>query len=341
MRLVALLSGLLLTIPALADDGAASIAAGGLVLMKREPRIVMAKELLRISPSKIVVAYDFRNDSDTDITTIVAFPIPAYSYDPDGPRPQLAGFDDFSLLIDGHPAKYTIEARAFRGHQEFTAMLTHMGIDVASFGHMHCDEVDCLSKDLARLTATQKNRLSSLHLIESRTDLTPDWSVEKKYYWPQTFPAHKLVHIEHEYSPVLGGTNSVRYGFDAAKAANPTQDEKYTRDEVDSLCLAPSLRQKLDTLTQNSDTMVPFNYVDFILTTANTWKTPIEDFTLIVERTATNISQRDKSLISFCWNGPIEKLDANHFSAHTTNLIPQKELRIGFLYLDKHRNLKH
>ena len=33
-----------------ADDGAASIAAGGIVVMKRETRITMAKEVLQISP---------------------------------------------------------------------------------------------------------------------------------------------------------------------------------------------------------------------------------------------------------------------------------------------------
>jgi hypothetical protein len=39
---------------ALADDGAASIAAGGIV-MTREPRITMAKEVLFISTDKVKV----------------------------------------------------------------------------------------------------------------------------------------------------------------------------------------------------------------------------------------------------------------------------------------------
>jgi hypothetical protein len=43
---------------AFADDGAASIAAGGLVFT-RETRIVMAKEVLTISEKKIVVDYEF------------------------------------------------------------------------------------------------------------------------------------------------------------------------------------------------------------------------------------------------------------------------------------------
>jgi len=83
--------------------------------------------------------------------------------------------------------------------------------------------------------------------------------------------------------------------------------------------------------------------VDFILTTANTWKTPIEDFTLIVERPkpdkliATKASSRapNETVVSFCWAGPIEKTDANHFEAHLTNFVPKKELRVGFVSIDR------
>jgi hypothetical protein len=72
------------------------------------------------------------------------------------------------------------------------------------------------------------------------------------------------------------------------------------------------------------------NYVDFILTTANAWKTPIEDFTLIIEhRNPPNLST---PYVSFCWSGPVEKLDANRFSAHIANLVPTNELRVGYIW---------
>ncbi len=41
----------------------------------------MQKEVLRISESKVQVDYEFRNDTASDITTEVAFPVPAYSLD--------------------------------------------------------------------------------------------------------------------------------------------------------------------------------------------------------------------------------------------------------------------
>src|ERR1700684_3077931 len=103
--------------PALADDGTASIGAGGIILMKREPRITMAKEILTISPTKVLVDYDFRNDSDEDITTEVAFPIPAYGFpgESDMWMPNQQGFDDFKLWIEEKPAKFTTETRASIG----------------------------------------------------------------------------------------------------------------------------------------------------------------------------------------------------------------------------------
>src|SRR6267143_1049025 len=100
-RAKVLLLMVLLPIHVHADDGAASIAAGGVVVMKRERRIAMAKEVLQISATKVIVDYDFRNDSDEDITTAVAFPIPDYDHDLDREARGASqrGFDNFQLWI--------------------------------------------------------------------------------------------------------------------------------------------------------------------------------------------------------------------------------------------------
>jgi hypothetical protein len=92
-------SGLSTPAAAFADDSAASIAAGGLVA-RRETRIVMAKEVLEISPTKVIVEYDFRNDTDEDVTTEVAFPIPPYEHaDPDSPAISDMSFVSFRPRI--------------------------------------------------------------------------------------------------------------------------------------------------------------------------------------------------------------------------------------------------
>lgn len=314
---------MLVSLHLFADDGAASIAAGGLVVMGREPRIVMAKEVLQISPTKVVVDYDFRNDSDEDITTEVAFPIPAYGLAMEDAAPAQQGFEDFRLWIDGVPSQYKVEARAFLKDQEFTHLLTSMHIDIASFGHATSNDEN---RDIQRLTATQHKRLEEAGLVDSGENAAK-WMVQKKYYWRQTFPAHKTVHIRHDYSPFVGNENSIRYGM------GPDPDVAMV-EELNTFCIDSQLHSVLQQIAQSKNKDASYSYVDFILTTANTWKTPIEDFTLIVERPHSKGSLTD--YVSFCWDGPVTKIDAGHFSAKATNLVPKKELRVGF-FVPEHK----
>lgn len=82
-----------------------------------------------------------------------------------------------------------------------------------------------------------------------------------------------------------------------------------------------------------------YAYVDFVLTTANIWKTPIEDFTLIVERphSTNDRGETETNYVSFCLDGPGTKIAADHFLAHSVNLVPSKELRIGFFSVQPSR----
>jgi hypothetical protein len=318
MRALAFLLALSLT-PAIADDGAASIAAGGLV-MRREPRITMAREVLTISTSKVTVDYDFRNDTDADITTEVAFPIPPYSAEYEERDPAEQGFLTFKLWVNGQPKHFKTDLRAMLRGRDFTRLLQRYPIDIGTFGH----ETDPdKPTDYTLLAPAKKHELVALGLYGGG-DPSPLWSVHKRYYWSQTFPAKSIVHIRHEYSPVVGGVQTTPDFIPPNSGA--FEKDKYTsayRNALPAICVSPPALSKL----ARSQGIILVSWVDFILTTANTWKRPIEDFTLIVERPA------PKSTVSFCWDGPVEQLDANHFQAHATNLIPTKELHIGFYHL--------
>lgn len=290
--------------------------------MVREPRITMQKEVLRISASKVQVDYEFRNDTDKDITTEIAFPVPAYSLDRDERSVRQLGFEDFELTVEGKKADFDVETNAKLKGRDVSAVLKKFGIDIASFGHFNDDTH--FSKDIRRLSRTQRAALIHAGLLYPEEDQDEGkWSVEKKYYWLQAFPAHSVIHISHQYTPVLGNTNSVRYGFDTS--ADPA-----SREEDESVCIDPKLQKTLmGYLAASQENSVPLSYVDFIFTTANTWKTPIEDFTLIVERP--HAKGATQNFVSFCWDGPITKVDDDHFTAHIDNLIPKKELRVGFI----------
>ena len=318
-----LLTLILAACPLHADDGAASIAAGGLVVLGRETRITMAKEVLKISESKVTVDYDFRNDSDEDVTTEVAFPIPSYDQDMGQVDLKEQGFDDFHLWVDGQPVRFKVQARAFLKGKDYTNVLMALHIDVASFGHATANDEN---RDIQRLTPAQKAHLVDLGLTGSDYP-SANWNVQKKYYWSQVFPAHKTVHIRHEYSPALGSENSVTYAL--------SQADKQSVEELNSMCVDGQLKKTLTNVANGKELDAPYAYVDFILTSANTWKTPIEDFTLIVERP--HLKNSIAEYVSFCLDGPVTKVDADHFQVHATDLIPKKELRIGFFDVEKRR----
>ena len=290
--------------------------------MGKEPRIVMAKESLWISLDKVKVEYEFRNDSDQDITTEVAFPIPDYELDPQMPEPNWEGFDDFQLWVDGVAKKFQTESRAFLKGKEITALLRHDRIDVATFGHGTWDKP---SPEIARLASSEKKTLAVAGAIDA-DDLQPQWTVRKKYHWTQTFPAHGTVKIRHEYTPVPGSENSISYGL----GSNPY---KQAAQEIMSMCPDGKLLPPLKRLAMSNEKDAFYTYVDFVLTSANTWKTPIEDFTLTVERVRPKDSPA--SFVSFCWNGPIRKVDEDHFEAHVTNFTPSRELRVGYFIEQK------
>ena len=65
------------------------------------------------------------------------------------------------------------------------------------------------------------------------------------------------------------------------------------------------------------------DWISYILTTANTWKGPIEDFELIVERDPGD-------LVTFCWDGPVEKIAPDRFRAKALDFRPTKELTVYF-----------
>ena len=332
--------------PVLADDSAASIAAGGLV-PRRETRIVMAKEVLQISPTKVVVDYDFRNDTDQDVTTEVAFPVPPYANE--YPEEELTeqAFQSFQLWVDGKPVHFDVEAKATLKDQDVTQVLTANHIDIPTFGHFtdwadatHTEQTD--TKDFDQLPKPAQDSLVKAGLFDDQGVVISLWTVHLQYHWTQTFPAHSTVHIRHEYTPVEGGElmlpDTVKnvYGHkQPAGDADTIKDALQDMQLLEGLCPDPSLLSGMIARIESSGPgygqYAHPSWVDFILTSANTWKQPIEDFTLIVERGKPE-EENTQVFVSFCspLNAPVAKLDANHFQVHLTNFVPAAELRIGF-----------
>lgn len=99
--------------PVRANDSAAELGAGGLVFVKSEG-VVMEREELTISQSKVQVAYVFRNDSRADVDTRVAFPVPEWDEEDEGDLElDRKGKNPmgFSVIVDGKPVRFETERK--------------------------------------------------------------------------------------------------------------------------------------------------------------------------------------------------------------------------------------
>ena len=318
-------------LPVRANDSAAEVAAGG-ILLRREPRILMNKEKLTISRDKVTVEYEFLNESDSDIITEVAFPIPPYEAETDEGYPP-HWFEDFHVWVNDQPVHFEIAAKTTLKNVDYTALLKSMDIDLLTFAHF---DGEVQRSDLNRLPPDRKSKLLKLGLIDGSS--IPLWTLAKTYHWEQSFPAHKAIHIRHEYKPVVGFQ-----GFKTDKLST----------ELANACIDPGLPAKLShRIAQNlasgsrvkGDDYLHVQWVKYILTTANSWKTPIKNFELIIDRSdadrsSANQSSTDRSsgndsrrnFVSLCWDGPIQPIDANRFSAKKSDFVPTKELTVYFL----------
>ncbi len=333
-----------------ANDTAASTAAGGLRLT-REARISMEKERLTISENLVRVEYEFLNDTDTSITTEVAFPIPDYEFEVDDVA---RTFDHFRLWVDGAEVKYDTESRAICSGADCTAALRQFGIDIVSFGHF--DWKKMASNDVLALPADKQAKLVKLGLIDAESKF-PCWSVRKTYHWMQTFPVKRPLHIAHEYRPVKGFapvlTTDLKTSVlqksvaDAQQALTHDSNDSsanwsfWIAEQIQKACIEPALQSRIhsEALANNEKThlyeegtaYVELVWVDYILTTANNWKTPIKDFELFIQRPKAEADHR--WYVSFCWDGPIEQPEPNLFRAHITDFVPTHELRVTFIEL--------
>ncbi len=92
------------------------------------------------------------------------------------------------------------------------------------------------------------------------------------------------------------------------------------------------LRKNLTASMQKDETSF-VKWVDYVLTTANTWKKPIKRFELVVERPKPDASGK-YYYVSFCWDGKILQPDPDHFAAQESNFVPTRELSVAFFHRD-------
>lgn len=309
-----------------ANDAAVETAAGGLQL-RDEHRVSIVKERLYIGkqflagvpsnlPSlknkyQVIVEYEFLNLSTADVTTEVAFPLPEFSY-PWEDLIQDRRVHGFKLEVDGKVVPHATEVRAKAAGRDVTNLLREAGVEIESFGLFEHDPTGPSPYQVERLPKETQARLKLAGAVDDALD--PKWAVAITHHWKQTFPVGKVVRVRHDYDAIAGFS----YGYEVGQYLSDLKGGCFDADLKRALEAAQSQAPRSE-----FGVMIVADWVKYILTTANTWKMPIRDFELVVERPA-------GQFVSFCWDGKVEKLSNTRFRATAHDFVPNRELLVYF-----------
>lgn len=304
-----------------ANDSVAEIAAGGLVLGRTDV-IAMESETLYLSMEQVRVDYVFRNTSDRDIETLVAFPMPDISMSPYS-NVAIPVMDDnflgFTVEVDGQPIVPALQQRAIAPSGiDITGVVEAAGLPVAPFSLMGTSvDLSAVPQDMFdQLLAT-----GSIYQWEgedpSRADLV--WTIRSAYYWPMLFPAGEAITVRHSYAPALGGTVELTFLLEGEGGSFTAYEERYCMD-APFLNAAKRAKSAAEAEGRYGFTEATLSY---ILTTGTNWAGPIETFRLIVDKGST------RNFVSFCGEG-VEKTGPTTFELTYENFIPERDMHVLF-----------
>ncbi|MGB3898548.1 MAG: DUF4424 domain-containing protein [Mesorhizobium sp.] len=324
-----LLAGLALTaLPVFANDSTAELGTGGLIL-SRSDSIAMESEDLFISRDRITVDYVFRNGSETDIDTIVAFPMPDIEGNPDRmvaiPNDPSDNFLGFEVTSDGKEIKPQLEQRAFAAELEIGADLKAQGVPLYPAGEATAAALEKLPQDVADDWVRR-----GIIVVEEYDEgagwkkvRTPYWKLQSTYWWRATFPAGKPVHVSHRYKPSVGGTAGLTFFYDGRfQGEYDAYRQRYCLDESFQNAV-----RKAAGRNAGSDPQMMESRIAYVLTTGGNWAAgSIGKFKLTIDK------GDPKSLVSFCGNG-VRKTGPTTFEMTADDFYPERNIDI--LLLDR------
>lgn len=312
---------------AFANDSTAELSTSGLIL-SRSDAIAMESEDLFVSADRITVDYLFRNSSDKDVATIVAFPMPDISGNPWSvpaiPDNTNDNFLDFTVSVDGKPVTPQLEQRAFAAGLDVTAELNARNVPLYPFGEAALAALAALPQDVADqwqdrglITIDEYDDGSGWKRVRS-----PYWMLKSTYWWRTVFPANAAVRVSHRYKPSVGGSAGLAFvpegrlqgeAFEAYK-------HKYCFDKGFENAVAKMIKSAPD-----GDPQVSEARISYILTTGGNWATgAIGNFKLTVDK------GDPRNLVSFCGYNVV-KTGPTTFEMKAADFYPDRDLEILIL----------
>jgi hypothetical protein len=323
-----------------ANDGFGGLSATGLQFGKSDS-VRMVREDLLLSPQKVQVRSLFRNDGPETVAGEVIFPLPPISL----AELSYAGFSlgedalradnpvHFTARINGMPIPVRTDRIAvieppFDQRHSAAGRYDTPGREVTDLLREHdlplSLDIEAVTAQLAALPGSARQRLLAAGLIELNQGAppTPQWSIILRYHWPQRFPPGRDMVIEHSYDPAPPGGIFIWPARDADLAA-------YQQELVRDYCIDAATRKGIVKRLhppgrgEMAGTGMAL-YLDYVLTTANTWKGPIGTFHLTIDK------GKPDSILSLCIDG-LRKTGPTRFELETTNFTPTRDLRLLFV----------
>jgi len=314
--------------PAMANDTSAELATGGLLFVQND-KVEMRSEDLAISAKEVVVRYRFFNKATSDVTVLVAFPMPEVRIEEQDQNISLPTEDPVNLLgftttINGKPVKTQVEQHVFAAGIDRTQLLTGLGIPLAPHLKATNDALDRLPRE--KWDELVRIGLGEIEQYDIGTGMTKHlsarWSLRTTFYWEQTFPAKAETLIEHRYRPSVGGSSQTSLGAPSS-LKEPWYDE-YKR----KYCLDSDFYASIDRLRKaaKSEFGPPYSEqrIDYILRTGANWSGPIGQFHLTIDKGDAS------SLVSFCGQG-VKKTGDTKFEMSKTDFSPDGDLAVLIL----------
>jgi hypothetical protein len=308
-----------------ANDTTAELKTGGLVFT-RSGDIEMQQETLYISPKEVRVDYVFRNTSDRDVDTYVAFPMPDItgSGDPmmDAGNTASDNFLGFSVTQDGVAIKPNLQKRIYVDNIDMTDALTAANVPLNPLGEPTSEALRKLPRQTIADLMTRGLIFDMGDGTDQQGDYVPIWTLRSTYWWKTTFPKGKDVRVSHRYHPSVGGTVATTFLDENNQPKGERWDEyekKYCVDQT----MAKLARQSNADMAENKPHLVE-NWISYVLTTGANWEGSIKKFKLIVDK------GEPDNYVSFCGTG-VRKTGPTTFEMNATDFTPEKDLDILLL----------
>lgn len=323
--------------PSAANDSTGRIGSSGLELEKSES-IEMREEILTIGVDRITVRYRFYNASDADIDTVVAFPMPAFGWNPGMAQwdANVGPLRGFRTLVDGVEKPAQIDVKGWMGGRDISGELLSAGLGSADIvNRLQCQADKVGNACWGELKPTLLRR----ELITPQG--WPKWEAQETAYWTMVFPAHKEVRVEHSYTPLVGASYQVQSGGEPLLAGHPWAN--FGNRDTKEGCVDASTARQVDAqrrrLADENGVMLHDSIVDeaargnfwltlrdveYVLGTGRNWKGPIQRFVLRIEK------KTPQQIVSVCFASKPRRVDERAIEYEAKNFVPQDKLVVYF-----------